>query len=502
MLRILGGGNDTIVLRNREETVAGPYITLSHCWGGNNTALLTSESEGAFRNGVKICALPKTFQDAIKITVMLGANYLWIDSLCIFQDRITDWNIEAAAMRDVYSRAVCNISATAAPNGSVGLFSERDALAHTPFRLMTNWTIQTSDVMIGTSEQDCLPAGFYEVSVKDEFNAHVEYAPLNRRAWVMQERFLSKRTLHFASSQVFWECLENTASETFPNVLPLYLKPTGSTDSQGLKRVYSREKRDDTWLRDLYEAWTTFIESYSRCGLSKPADKLVAINGIRQIIEESTGSRVIAGLWESRLLQELCWQRRYDRNFSTSRLLRPVQWRAPSWSWARFDASIRQSNIWVHQDCPNLKPRSYVETVDVTESNAGQLNKASLTLRGKLVNATETALLDENGLRESKVTLAINGMTLESTLDDPIMGLEVDEELFCLAVYECGKGCSMYRSNGPIWNMPPYMYGLVLRNVSAAPEVFERVGVFELDYSIFEKYVVLELTEDQAVVLI
>src|ERR1700761_3358486 len=45
----------------------------------------------------------------------------------------------------------------------------------------------------------------------------VDNAPLGTRAWVVQERLLSTRTIHFSNSQLFWDCNSATGSEVFPD---------------------------------------------------------------------------------------------------------------------------------------------------------------------------------------------------------------------------------------------------------------------------------------------
>jgi hypothetical protein len=44
----------------------------------------------------------------------------------------------------------------------------------------------------------------------------VDYAPLGTRAWAIQERVLSVRTLHFGDTQLYWECASGDGSEVFP----------------------------------------------------------------------------------------------------------------------------------------------------------------------------------------------------------------------------------------------------------------------------------------------
>jgi hypothetical protein len=46
--------------------------------------------------------LPRTFRDAVEATRELGVEFLWIDSLCILQDSVDDWDIESNRMHDVY----------------------------------------------------------------------------------------------------------------------------------------------------------------------------------------------------------------------------------------------------------------------------------------------------------------------------------------------------------------------------------------------------------------
>lgn len=54
----------------------------------------------------------------------------------------------------------------------------------------------------------------------------MDSAPLNQRAWVFQERFLSHRNLMFGRNCLFWECDSNRASETFPDRLPSWMTST------------------------------------------------------------------------------------------------------------------------------------------------------------------------------------------------------------------------------------------------------------------------------------
>ena len=100
------------------------YTTLSHSWGGLDFLKLTSDSLDSFMKEVPFDKLTKTFQDAINITQRLGIDYLWIDSLCIIQDSIEDWEAESFLMSSIYGGSTLNIAAASAVDGSKGCFHE------------------------------------------------------------------------------------------------------------------------------------------------------------------------------------------------------------------------------------------------------------------------------------------------------------------------------------------------------------------------------------------
>lgn len=189
-----------------------PYTTLSHSWGNAVFTKLTVSNLEALQDDFSISELPKSFRDAISITQTLGVKYLWIDSLCIIQDSVVDWRREAAAMGDIYRNSYCNIAATRALSSDQGCFADRDPSVVSPCTVSSAWTDRIP--------QTCL-------IVEGQFFSQVFGAPLNRRAWVVQERLLAPRVLHYAQEQLFWECHEFEACETFPHGLPLFLGGTG-----------------------------------------------------------------------------------------------------------------------------------------------------------------------------------------------------------------------------------------------------------------------------------
>lgn len=183
-----------------EEANGVKYTALSHCWGSNPPSqgdpqyCTTDGNLNARLNGFCLSELPKTFQDAVRVTRELGIDYLWIDSLCIIQWNADDWKHEAGRMEDVFASAYCTIAATSAVDSKAGFLA----------RNTSNEYVRVQDA---AGNQVCVCAHM------DDFENDVEQAGLNKRAWVMQERVLAKRTIHFSANQTYWECGEGVHCE-------------------------------------------------------------------------------------------------------------------------------------------------------------------------------------------------------------------------------------------------------------------------------------------------
>jgi hypothetical protein len=168
------------------------FIALYYCWGPSDKMpswCTTRENVQARHEHMSLSQLPKTFQDAVKITRELGLQYLWIDSLCIVQGKNGDWEQQARKMEQVFNFAYCTIAATAAASSLAGFLSE-----------------YTQAEQKGVYVRDASGSLVYISTTLVGFDEEVEEADINNRAWVMQERFLSPRTIHFGLNQIFGEC--------------------------------------------------------------------------------------------------------------------------------------------------------------------------------------------------------------------------------------------------------------------------------------------------------
>ena len=294
---------------------SGKYIALSHCWGSNPLIRTTKETLAQHMVRLHLESLPKTFQNAIIIARMLKVRYLWIDSLCIIQDDVQDWEEQSAIMGEIYSQSYLTIAASASKDSSGGCFLPRLKDTHVRVKCSLNDN-KTGHVFIREK-----PNGFDEL----------EHSILNTRAWVAQERLLSPRTIHYDVDQMLWECREARYTEDSVPVDAFHTQRLLWDGRLHLQYPYTRKGASDghfVW------DWYDLIENYTTRNLTNADDKLPAISGLASVMEARTGDKCVAGLWQSHLNIGLLWLRKKDW------LTRPSRYRSPSWSWAAFDGHI------------------------------------------------------------------------------------------------------------------------------------------------------------------
>lgn len=362
----------------------GPYLSLSHCWGSAQFLKLTTQNIESFQREIPNASLTKTFQNAIFITRKLGVRFLWIDALCITQNSDDDWRREAATMGNVYQNALCNIAATGASDSSEGCFWDRNPLLAQACRVDFSWELPY------TGSYYC-----FDVSLWPQ---HVGEAPLNGRGWVVQERILSPRILHFGKQQMFWECYEMEASESFPSGLPESEDPRTFIVRTGLKRLDSairhvvRNARNKMSLDprlDGYAYWDGIVDVYTRCSLTRQSDKLIALSGIAKEMSTLLHDKYLAGLWETNLPYQLLWS--IARPLTDNKgqpCFRPRSYQAPTWSWASMDGHVVPGNRIPGTNW-RLLPKLLEAQIDSVASDpTGQIAGARLLARGVLRLAT------------------------------------------------------------------------------------------------------------------
>jgi hypothetical protein len=363
------------------------YVALSHCWGNIQPVRLLEATFDEMRKSISYDSLPKTFQDAIHIVQRLKVQYLWIDSLCIIQDSPKDWEEESDLMSLVYCNCFLNVAATAAVDGSIGLFFERDTSKIRPLKLK-----------IRTNLSEELQS--YHVVDDRLWEAGVELAPLNQRAWVCQERIISPRTLHFGSEQLFWECRSHSACESLPGGIGPVME---GRRKFGIPITAIDHTNENTLQRAMFPPsliWANVVRTYSRGLLSYEKDKLVAVSGLVKVLQPQFNSQYLAGLWKAWLLFQLLWR-------AMGNGMRYSTYVAPTWSWAsvngKTDIPTAPNDL---DNIQHLIEILDVQVIPVSKSPFGQLKSGFIRLLGKLSRLQDIKsgdghwkLLEKNGLR-------------------------------------------------------------------------------------------------------
>lgn len=593
-------------------TASVPYITLSHRWGTGEQIMLTKASLSDMSKRIDLANLSQTYQDAIAITRLLGLRYLWIDSLCIIQDSMFDWQTEAAKMGGIFKFSFCTIAASWPSSNSEGCFFDRGPLyaklsvpnvAKSAPRLLSNvhlkegyrkgrnrlrsdtiplaesdakkirltkfecvlkrrrsrlsteiagfnhdsnsssltysscrsastmslaidaksvggegfGTIAPKPTVQSTSKNEhghlgniqsssnpcdalespakislslesercsstansaiqhtlCDPARresavLYIIPLQKDLWAHsVELSPLSRRAWVLQERLLSPRTLHYTKTQLFWECRESKACESSPHPYPkIRVDPFDSpTYLESTHELYGLD------AEPLHRHWPKIIEKYTDTLMTKLEDKLVAISGLARQVYSITKDKYCAGIWREDLVTQLLW-----------RLQRPqhkidLPYRAPSWSWASTEGKVEFMKN-AHHIISEFEIKSVQSIgVDGKPWSFGQIEYGSLRVRGAMRAAKRC---DCHGQRYK--------LLLTDQLDEELDTNECDyypdsipqslsENPICLPVARLLSGAS---AGGDENERHGFVAGLVIEPTGDYAHEYRRLGCFRV----------------------
>jgi hypothetical protein len=305
----------------------GQWFTLSHCWGKSHPATTTTSNLNSQCAGIMISTLPQTFRDAIFITPKLGYRFLWIDSLCIVQDSIVDWQIESAKMNTIYSNAVLNISADAAADSFQGIFdSSNRKIVDQGTSILPPLRPNLVSIPVHSPKAGLKSTLYANAWHHDGFpNNH----PLQERGWVLAEAVLSHRRLRYTSSGLSWGCttVPITCDETRPHEIH-NLKEWDLSINSVYQITYQNpyyELSPDEGHFQIIQWWYSQINDYTNRQLTLSHDQFPAFSGIAKMFSDLTQWHYKAGILIEDFRRGLLWQSRgRDKHADI----------APSWSWA------------------------------------------------------------------------------------------------------------------------------------------------------------------------
>lgn len=235
-------------------------------------------------------------------------------------------------MESYYSNTYCDLAATASLGESEGLSRCRD----------TDRVQHTEYAIPGSRSRR---AGLYNVFDIILWEKELTQAPLHRQAWVLQERLLARRVLHFGERQLMWEWHEHAAADIYSSgikeVSPL-VQRAHFKDLDYYPPWNRAELKTDDLRTVTLRIWERIVNQYSQCLLTYPSDRVKALDGIARRFERMLDDECVFGMWKSDMARQFLWRVEGGGLYPPSNLLYTEQrWYAvPSWSWLAADCAI------------------------------------------------------------------------------------------------------------------------------------------------------------------
>ena len=386
------------------EGAPAKYACLSYCWGNSWQKQVVTILNNVHQNSNRIIFenLPQTIKDAITVTRRLNLRYIWIDCLCIVQDDEVEREQELEKMGDIFANAYVTISAATARSCDDGFLHERQlqSRAYSPPIKIPCYS----------------PTGFRDHVMLFQRGSATTREPIHLRAWTLQEDLLSPRLLFYGDFEVVWACA--TCVKTISGI-QAEICDTGETELARLRRLFS-EGSTSTQMNgaslgnaDTMALWEDLIREYSRRKLSRSDDKLPALSGLAMKFQRLTDGEYLAGLWSCWLPTHLLWKITGPSGTGVDQHVNGT-WRAPTWSWLSMDSSVELELVNKGNFSVLAKLENYA-IIPVRSFNLfGRLQRASITLRGILNEASDNVVHQIAGSKSTN-----SRGRVEVVLDEP-----------------------------------------------------------------------------------
>ncbi|PVI07913.1 HET-domain-containing protein [Periconia macrospinosa] len=476
--RLLDVGRVTVPIRLIDtQGKAFEYAALSHCWGTGPTLTSTKSNWQKLASNIPFEVLPPLFQDAIVIVRQLGLRYIWIDSLCIIQDSVRDWETESAKMGAIYENSYVTLSATNSGDGNTRCLVDRQK----PVRLIYENTTGKESMLRARKIKDHHP-NVHEATPAKPFGRLVT------RSWTLQEHVLSTRVLHYTESELLFECKTSFRCECRPS------RKSYPTTPALIPKAVSKSSRSQSAV---WDAWHRIVEEYSKRDLTVPNDKLPAISGIANKIKAATKSRYLAGLWEKNLASDLLWSTSLS-TLPDAHYFALSNYRAPSYSWASLDTPVTYHSSEANEE------EAFTPTITLLSSSTsvsglnplGAVSESSIELQGPIKHAILMCTQREGLWVYTLVIKGTNAITIShdcvlvedkiatnSTTRAHLQMENVSEQKPGTTVRraQCGDRPSDFKAPVLCLGVARYdgwISGLVLGASKTSEEAFERLGTF------------------------
>jgi hypothetical protein len=196
------------------------YVALGYVWVNQTNQQLRNTKIGGVQDRLLQASglsdihedIPTTIKDAMRLCELLEYRLLWVDALCIDQDRRNEHG-QIDSMRIIYGGADLTIVAAAGTDSWAGLPGVREGTrrlpslresAHKPPNRLLPPNVR--QVRPTTQQKTRLVDGVLLGDTQLAFHDILQASRWQSRAWTLQESMLSHRLLVFTEEQIEFDC--------------------------------------------------------------------------------------------------------------------------------------------------------------------------------------------------------------------------------------------------------------------------------------------------------
>lgn len=327
---------------------------------------LTWKNHKSFTDSISWVDLPAAFKDTVAVVSEQGIRYLWIDTLCILQDDDSDycWHIEH--LQDIYMNACLNIAPTRIQDVGASFLGPRKLSQpeEKDYNMDRDSTRQNHG--FNRAEQEMMSHEIVLTHKKEKFSVYMRrmlclshdsfglgpgcpsahhpttsrsckrsrsrqdlaLAPNLLSAWGFVQRMMTKRTVHFHSSEMVFQCRSWKCCECTPS--PIRHKPLSNPSEIAYSRVPQIVQG-----HPIEFIWRMFMGQYPHLQMPDNGRRLHALAGVLPWFEAQLGRESFAGVMaasKTDLASKLLWMvTKSDSDRSES--FKSESSFQPSWSW-------------------------------------------------------------------------------------------------------------------------------------------------------------------------
>ncbi|KAI9147192.1 hypothetical protein HJFPF1_13225 [Paramyrothecium foliicola] len=326
--------------------IACDYLALSYVWGSTPQATVQIDTT--------VSSLPQTIEDAITVTLALGKQYLWVDSICIDQSSPTHKAEQISRMCDIYRGAYCTLVALSSTSATSGLARVNPAVP----------TFAQLSCSIPSSKEREVEIATIGLTLSQT----VWVTKWGTRAWTFQEALLSPRNIYFSDHQIIFECNAMTCCESlnetnshghnlfWDDAFIINEKPEQTYGLGVLRNPFVGESRRKERMKE----WSNLLVLFMYRSMTDSRDSLNAFDGVLKALQDELYPGGFHwGIPKEQFNLGLLWLSRGGMKRREG---------FPSWSWCGW-----QGPLWgpgtlgfvdgVAKENENIQPRVKVVTI-------------------------------------------------------------------------------------------------------------------------------------------